>query len=94
MQRNKRKEIGCETRDFIRKIRDTKGTFHAKIGSIKNRNGTNLTEAEDIKKWWQEYTEFSSVAQPCPTLYDPMHRSTPGLPVYHQLPESTQTNVH
>ena len=42
---------------YIRKIRDTKGIFHAKMGSIKNRNGMDLTEAEDIKKRWQEYTE-------------------------------------
>ena len=46
-----------KTRDFFRKIRDTKGTFHAKMGSINNRNGMDLTEAEDIKKRWQEYTE-------------------------------------
>ena len=46
-----------ETRDLFKKIRDTKGTFHAKMGSINDRNGTNLTEAEDIKKRWQEYTE-------------------------------------
>ena len=46
-----------KTRDLFKKIRDTKGTFHAKMGSIKNRNGTDLTEAEDIKKRWQEYTE-------------------------------------
>ena len=45
------------TRDLFKKIRDTKGTFHAKMGSIKDRNGTDLTEAEDIKKRWQEYTE-------------------------------------
>ena len=44
-------------RDFFKKIRDTKGTFHAKMGSIKDRNGMDLTEAEDIKKRWQEYTE-------------------------------------
>src|SRR5574341_2329015 len=44
-------------RDLFRKIRDTKGTFHAKMGSIKDRNGMDLTEAEDIKKRWQEYTE-------------------------------------
>ena len=43
--------------DLFKKIRDTKGTFHAKMGSIKDRNGTDLTEAEDIKKKWQEYTE-------------------------------------
>ena len=44
-------------RDLFKKIRDTKGTFHAKMASIKNRNGRDLTEAEDIKKRWQEYTE-------------------------------------
>ena len=46
-----------KTIDLFKKRRDTKGTFHAKIGSIKDRNGRNLTEAEDIKKRWQEYTE-------------------------------------
>ena len=46
-----------KTRDFFRNIRDTKGTFHAKMGSIKDRNSMDLTEAEDIKKRWQEYTE-------------------------------------
>ena len=46
-----------KTRDLFKKIRDAKGTFHAKIGSIKKRNGMDLTEAEDIKKRWQEYTE-------------------------------------
>ena len=46
-----------KTRDPFKKIRDTKGTFHAKMGTIKDRNGMDLTEAEDIKKWWQEYTE-------------------------------------
>ena len=46
-----------KTRDLFRNIRDTKGTFHAKMGSIKDRNGMGLTEAEDIKKRWQEYTE-------------------------------------
>ena len=45
------------TRDLFKNIRDTKGTFHAKMGSIKDRNGMDLTEAEDIKKRWQEYTE-------------------------------------
>ena len=44
-------------RDLFRKIRDTKGTFHAKMGTIKDRNGMDLTEAEEIKKRWQEYTE-------------------------------------
>ena len=46
-----------KTRDLFKKIRDTKGTFHAKMGSIKARNGMDLTEAEDIKKRWQEYTK-------------------------------------
>jgi len=46
-----------KTRDLFKKIRDTKGTFHAKMNSIKDRNGMDLTEAEDIKKRWQEYTE-------------------------------------
>ena len=46
-----------QTRDLFKKIRDTKGTFRAKMGSIKDRNGMDLTEAEDIKKRWQEYTE-------------------------------------
>ena len=47
-----------KTRDLFKKIRDTKGTLHAKMGSIKDRNGRYLTEAEDIKKRWQEYTEL------------------------------------
>ena len=46
-----------KTRDLFKKIRATKGTFHAKMGKIKDRNGMDLTEAEDIKKRWQEYTE-------------------------------------
>ena len=46
-----------KTRDLLKKIRGSKGTFHAKMGSIKDRNGMDLTEAEDIKKRWQEYTE-------------------------------------
>ena len=46
-----------KTRDLFKKIRDTKGIFHAKMGSIKDRNGRNLTEVEDIKKRWQEHTE-------------------------------------
>ena len=45
-----------KTRDLFKKIRDTKGTFHAKMGTINDRNGMDLTEAEDIKKRWQEYT--------------------------------------
>ena len=46
-----------KTRDLFKKIRDTKGTFHAKMGSLKDRNGRGLTEADNIKKRWQEYTE-------------------------------------
>ena len=46
-----------KTSELFKKIRDTKGTFHAKIGSIRDRNGMDLTEAEYIKKWYQEYTE-------------------------------------
>ena len=61
--RDQCKEIGeknrmGKTRDLFKKIRDTKGTFHAKMGSIKDRNCMELTEAEDIKKRWQEYTEL------------------------------------
>ena len=62
MQRNQSKEIEennrmGKTRDHFKKIRDTKGIFHAKMGSVKERNGMDLTEAEDIKKRWQEYAE-------------------------------------
>ena len=49
-----------KTRDLFKKSRDTKGIFHGKMGTIKDRNGIDLTEAEDIKKRWQEYTEESS----------------------------------
>ena len=54
IEKNNRME---KTRDLFKKIRDTKGTFHAKMGLIKDRNGMDLTEAEDINKRWQEYTE-------------------------------------
>ena len=58
MQRNGRKKNRMgNTRDLLKKVRDTKGIFHAKMGSIKDRNGMDLTEAKDIKKRWQEYTE-------------------------------------
>ena len=57
MQRNRGKQQKGKTRDLFKKIRDTKGTFHAKKGTIKDRNGMDLTEAEDIKKRRQEYTE-------------------------------------
>ena len=57
MQRNRGKQKVGKTRDLFKKIRDTKGTFHAKTETIKDRNGMDLTKAEDIKKRWQEYTE-------------------------------------
>ena len=59
-----------KTRELFKKIRDTKGTFHAKMGSIKDRNGMDLTEAEDIKKRWQEYTELykKDLHYPCNTM--------------------------
>ena len=55
-----------KTRDFFKKIRDTNGTFHAKMGTVKDRNGMDLTEAEDSKKRWQEYTEelYKKSSQP------------------------------
>ena len=56
------------TKDFFKKIRDTKGTFHAKMGSINNRNGMDLTEEEDIKKRCQEYTEEGFLISSCHSL--------------------------
>ena len=56
-ERKKENNRMGKTRDLFKKIRDTKGTFHAKMGSIKDINGMDLTEAEDSKKRWQEYTE-------------------------------------
>ena len=63
-----------KTRDHFKKIRDTKGLFHERMGTIKDRNGMDLTETEDVKKKWQEYTESESeseVAQLCLTLSAP-----------------------
>ena len=57
MQRNSRTNGMGKTRDRFQKIRETMGTFHAKMGSIKDRNSMDLTEGDDIKKRWQEYTE-------------------------------------
>ena len=57
MERNRGKQQNGKTRNLFKKIRDTKGTFHAKMGSIKDRSGMDVTKAEDIKKRWQEYTE-------------------------------------
>ena len=55
MQRNRGKQQNGKARDLFKKLRDTKGTFHAKMGTIKDRNSVDLTEAEDIKNRWQEY---------------------------------------
>ena len=71
------------TRDLFKKIRDTKGIFHAKMDSIKDTNGMDLTEAEDIKKRWQEYTEElykKDRHKSCLTLCDPRDGSPPGSP--------------
>ena len=57
MQRNRGKQQNGKDRDLFKKIRDTTGTFHAKMGTTKDRNGMDLTEADDINKKWQEYTE-------------------------------------
>ena len=57
MQRNKGKQQNGKVQRSLKKIRDNKGTFHAEMGTIKDRNGMGLTEAEKIKKRWQEYTE-------------------------------------
>ena len=57
MQRNKGKNTMGKTTDLFKRIEDTEGTFHAKMGTTKDRNGKDLTEAEEIKKRWQEYTE-------------------------------------
>ena len=74
-----------KTRDLFKKIRDTKGTFHTKMGTIKDRNGMNLTEAEDIKKRWQEYTELYRK-----DLHDPDHHD--GV-VTHLEPEILESEV-
>ena len=58
MQRLEENKRMGKTRDLFKKIRDTKGIFHGKLGSIKDRNGMDLTEAQDIKKRWQEYREL------------------------------------
>ena len=71
-----------KTRDLFKKIRDTKGTFHVKMGTIKNRNGRYLTEAEDIKKRWQEYTEelYKKDLSLSPPRCDHSHRARyPGM---------------
>ena len=74
-----------KTRDLIRKIRDTKGIFHAKIGRIKDRTGMGLTEAEDIKKRWQEYTKKKSYTKHNPVNHDSM--------ITHLEPDSPECEV-
>ena len=91
-----------KTRDLFKKIKDTKGTFHAKMGSIKDRNGRELMEAEDIKKRWQEHTEelykkdlhdpdnhdgVTKPLQSCPTLCNPIDWSPVGSSV-HGIPQA------
>ena len=75
-----------KTRDGFKKIRDTKGTFHAKMGLIKDRNGMDLTEAEDVKKRWQEYTE---------ELYekDPHDQDNHDGVITHQEPDILECEV-
>ena len=78
--------INGKTRDHLKKIRDTKGTFHAKMGSIRDRNGMDLTEAEDIKKRWQQYTKELSIKE----LNDPDNHD--GV-ITHLEPESLECEV-
>ena len=83
MQKKEKKKIQensrmGKTRDLIKKIRDTKGTFHEKMGSIKDRTGMGLTEAEDIKKSWQEYTELYKKDLHNPDNHDDMITHSPG----------------
>ena len=75
-----------KTRDLFKKIRDPKGTFHAKMGSIKDRNGKHLTEAEDIKKRWQEYTEELHKKD----LHDPYNHDAE---ITHQEPDILECEV-
>ena len=74
-----------KTRDLFKKIRDTKGTFHAKMGSVKDRNGMDLKEAEDIKKRWQEYTELYKKI-----LHDPDNHDSV---IIHPEPDTVQCEV-
>ena len=83
MQRNRGKQQnGKDRRDLFKKIRDSKGTFHAKMGSIKDRNGMALKEAEDIKKRWQENTEELYKKD----LHEPDDQDQVGLRKHHYKP--------
>ena len=75
-----------KTRDLYKKIRDTKGTFHAKMGSIKDRNGMDQTEAEDIKKRWQKYTEELYRKE----LHDPVRATGLEKVNFHSNPKERQ----
>jgi len=75
-----------KTRDLFKKIRDTTGTFHAKMSSKKDRNGMDLTEAEDIKKRWKEYTE-EMYKKDLPDLHTNFSRGRSGGLVFPSLPE-------
>ena len=76
-----------KTRDLFKKIRDTKGTFHAKMGTIKDRNGMDLTEAEDIKKRWQEYTK--ELYQKKKNIHDPDNKGV----ITHLEPDILECKV-
>jgi len=76
----------AKTRDLFKKIRDTKGIFHAKMGTVKDRNGMDLTEAEDIKKRWQEYTEELYIKD----LHDPDNHN--GV-ITHLEPDILECNI-
>ena len=82
MQRNRGKQQNRKARDLFKKIRDTKATFHAKMGTIKDRNGMDPREAEDIKKRWQEYTELHKQV-----LHDP---DNPEGVITHLEPDSLE----
>ena len=77
-----------KTRDLFKKIKDIKGTFHAKMGSIKDRNCMDLTEAEDIKKRWQEYTKLYKK-----DLHDPNNHNGPQEYTLRSQPISTGSTV-
>jgi len=97
-EKEENKRMG-KARDLFKKIGDIRETFHAMMGTVKERsnkerNRKGIREAEDRTIQKRSSDQIRSVTQSCPTLCDPMNRSTPGLPVHHQLPEFTQTHVH
>ena len=97
-EKDENKRMG-KARDLFKKIGDIRETLHAMMGTVKERsnkerNRKGIREAEDRTIQKRSSDQIRSVTQSCPTLCDPMNRSTPGLPVHHQLPEFTQTHVH